>query len=322
VAGYFEKDDISIRLGDHAFATPAVSRRNVVLEPHAAPAAVLDAGGGMTELAVTMQAARANLGDAERWIYELLTALARAEPGLLVVEDSRRQQAAFDESVCISAGGRVRAFTFADVQMDWLAPEKSAEPAPAGGVPAAPGTYGGTSTALDYAAATAAGSVAIGTHPEGMRIEMARRYPLREVPRARGARSRGPEEGAHVRFTVVSHAVAGAGEHLADYLADLAREIGACPVDLTGNGNTFAGVVLESLRPSHTDRRHTRFEAAFLMELAPVGLTTTPAPYPTTTPALTTTPAPTTSTTTVAPTTTPAPTTTLPCDVFDDFAYT
>jgi len=38
-------------------------------------------------------------------------------------------------------------------------------------------------------------------------------------------------------------------------------------VALTGNGHTYAGCVLESLRPAHTDRRWGRFVAEFVQEV-------------------------------------------------------
>jgi len=159
VPGYFDDGTIDVRLGAYAFVTPAEVRRNVVLEPHAAPAVVLDSGGGVQELAVTCQAVRANLGDAERWIYGLLRALALSDPGELGFTDSLGNLAVFGDSVCVGARGEVRALSFADVQMDWLTPAKSGEVAAPHALPALPATYAGTSTALDYAA----GGVAIGT---------------------------------------------------------------------------------------------------------------------------------------------------------------
>ncbi|MHC4592651.1 MAG: hypothetical protein ACYS8L_08160, partial [Planctomycetota bacterium] len=170
-------------------------------------------------------------------------------------------------------------------------------------IPAAPGTYAGTDTLQDYAV----GGVQIGTHPAGMRIEMTRSYHMREIPRTRGARSRGPARGAQIRFIVSSQAMA-TDHHLAEYLANLTRQIGPRPANLEANGNVYPGVLLESVRPVHTDERHTRFEAELVMELTLSTLTTTPAPYPTTTTIApeTTTPEPTTTTTAVATTTTQA----------------
>jgi hypothetical protein len=214
----------------------------------------------MMAVPVTGQRLRANLGDAERYIYELLLALAGSTAGTLGVEDAVANRATFGQAVCIGASGLVQGFRFADMRLDFMTPEKSAEPA-WGAIPATPGTYGGTSTAVDYAA----GGIALGVGA-GMRIEMARQYPLREIPRARGSRARGPARGAAMRLIVTSHAV-GAGLHLARYLEDLARQIGPLPVDLTGNGNTYADVVLESLRPRHTDFRATTFEAEFAQQL-------------------------------------------------------
>ena len=265
--GYFTDGTIHVELGTHAFFTPSGYRRNVVLEPHGRAARVLDSGGGIVQMAVTGQELRANLGDAERYIYEHFHALAASAPGTLGVEDNLSNRATAGQAVCIGASGAVHAFRFADMRFEFYAPAKAAEPA-WGSVPAAPATYAGTGTLQDYGVSggDAGGGVTLGTAPASMRIDMVRQYPLRQVPRARGARSCGPVRGAHLRFTVISHAVVTA-QHLAAYLQDLERQIGPRPVDLTGNGNTYEDVVLESLRAAHTDRRHTQFEAEFLLEV-------------------------------------------------------
>ncbi len=262
MSGYFKDGTISVELGEHAFWVPAGLRRNVTLDPIGRVARVLDSGGGTLELAVTGQALRANLGDAERYIYEHLRALAASDPGELGAEDHLARQVTAGQAVCVAASGEVHAFRFAEVRYEFAAPSASSAPAWSS-VPSAPGTYAGTSTAQDYAVS---GGIALGTHRSGMRIEMQRHHPLREIPRARGARARGPAGGAVIRFTVSSHAVADGAEHLARYLDDLRQQIGPRPVDLTANGNTYRGVLLEALRPRHTDSVHAEFEAEFLME--------------------------------------------------------
>jgi hypothetical protein len=111
---------------------------------------------------------------------------------------------------------------------------------------------------------------------------------------------------------VASHATVTA-EHLAHYLEGLARQIGACPVDLVANGNTYEDVILESLRPTHTDRRWSRFAAEFIQQVTCPAecTTTTEAPAPATTRRVTTTSTTSTTdgpmTTEEPPTTTPAP---------------
>lgn len=259
--GYFLDGAVSVEIGEHAFLTPSPDRRNVVLVPHDRAATLLDSGGGTVRLEVTGQRLRANLGDAERYAVELFVALAGSGPGNIGVEDQLGNRAAFAQAVCTGASAEVQAWRFVDMRFDFQMPEKAAEPAWAA-IQAAPAIYAGTSTLVNYAA----GGIALGTHPAGMRIEMTRDYPLREIPRARGARSRGPGRGALLRLTVTSHAVA-SGENLARYLEDLARQIGPRHVDLTANGNTFADVLLESLRPAHTDRRATEFDAELVKQL-------------------------------------------------------
>jgi hypothetical protein len=258
-------------------------------------------------LRVTGQRLRANLGDAERYMLELFRALALSGPGTVGVEDETGRRATFGGCVCLRARGQVRAFRFAEMELDFACPERSEQPA-WDGVPAPPLTYPGTDTLQDYSA----GGVPLGHHPTALRVEMRRERPPREVPRARGARAGGPEAGARLGLTVVSYALA-TGEHLADYLDELVRGIGPGPVELAGNGNVLGQGLLERVRAVHTDETQTRLELEFAVELAPTGLTTTPAPYPTTTTAMpetttamptTTTSLPTTTTTTQGPTTT------------------
>jgi hypothetical protein len=141
----------------------------VTFDPHGRPAELLDSGGGTLDLSVTGERLRANLGDAERWLYEVLAALALADPGDLGVEDSQGNRATFAQAVCIGGAGEVQAFRVAELSMSFQAPQAATAPA-WGAVPATPGTYAGTDTLLDYAA----GGVAIGPHPAGMRIEMSR----------------------------------------------------------------------------------------------------------------------------------------------------
>jgi len=267
MAGYFDDGAVSVEIGEHAFATPAARRRNLTLDVAGQPSKTFDDGGGILTLQVTGQRLRANLGDAERWIYELLAALAASSPGDLGCEDQRGHRATFAQAVCTGGSGVVQGFRFAELRLDFLTPEKGTEPV-IGSVPPSPPTYGGTSTALNYSVSRAdgAGGVALGEFPASMRIEMGRQYPLRELPRARGARSRGPARSAQIRFTVSSHAVV-SGQHIATHLEDLARQIGPRPVALTGNGNTFNDVILESLRPKHTDGRTMQFEAEFIKQL-------------------------------------------------------
>ncbi|MFO8007985.1 MAG: hypothetical protein R6V05_09625, partial [Candidatus Brocadiia bacterium] len=122
----------------------------------------------------------------------------------------------------------------------------------------------------------------IGTHPAEICIEMARRHPMVAVPRAWGARARGPQSGARLRLIVNAHTLP-VDQHPSDYLTELARQIGPLPMDLTANGNTYPAVVLEALRAGHRDGPAREFEARFLMAVQDDRPTTTPAPYPTTT---------------------------------------
>ena len=279
--GYFNDGTINIELGAHAFALPAGRRRIVKLTPHDDPATVLDSGGGILELDLTAQRLRTNLGDAERYIYELLLALATSDPGELGYEDNRGHRHVFGDAVCDEATGEVHGFRFADLRLHFACAEKSAEPAWAG-APAAPAAYAGTDTLQDYAA----GGVTLGVGGR-IRIEMDRSYELREVPRARGARATEPPRRAMMRFIIDADRVAGT-ENLATDLEDLARSISGY-VNLTANGNTFTNVLLERIRPRHTDRKATGVQFTFVKDigtggaLAWSGTTTTAAPTTTTT---------------------------------------
>ncbi len=259
--GYFRDGTIHVELGAHCFATPEALRGSIILEPRGRPGVLLDGGGGVQQIQVTGQRLRENLGDAERYIYEHLHSLATGDPGRLGCEHNRGGRAVFPGAVCLGGLGEVRAFRFCDMRLEFAAPEREEEPEWAG-VPSPPGSYPGTGTHQDYAA----GGMELGHHPLSMRIEMNRDFPLRAVPRARGARPRGPARGAVVQFVVNACAEATSG-NLADYLRDLARSIGPGPVDLTANGNTYQNVLLTGLRPAHTDLRHTIFEAEFIQEV-------------------------------------------------------
>jgi hypothetical protein len=260
MAGYFNDGTVDVELGEHVFATPGESRDVVSMALPGAGAVLLPSGGGMLDLEVTGQRLHDNLGDAERYTYELLLALADSDPGELGVEDSRGEQATFDQAVCLGGVAEVHAFTFVDMRLDFVAPQADAASEPAwGSIPATPATYGGTSTAQNYQA----GGVALGDHAVAMRIEMMRSYGMRTVPRARGGRAVGPTSGAQMKFVVTGHVVC-PSDAVADVLRDLSRSIGAGAVDLTGNGNTYTDVILETLRAVHTDLTHTSFEAAFV----------------------------------------------------------
>ncbi len=278
--GYFDDGTINLELGYHVFALPAASRRIVMLDPHSAPATILDSGGGILDLEVSGSRVRESMGDAERYIYEMLFALSESGPGDLAFEDNRGHQHVFGDAVCTGAVGEVRAFTYADIRFRFACPEKSAEPAWIG-VPATPAAYAGTDTLQDYEA----DGISLGVGGV-MQIELVRSHPLRQIPRARGARASIPESGAVIRFVVKTARVADT-ENLATDLEDLARSISGV-VSLTGNGNTFSGVLLEQMQPRHTDWKHTMLESTFIKNLAAgagawSGTTTTEAPTTTTT---------------------------------------
>lgn len=259
-AGYFETDTIHIELGEHVFFTPTGRRLLTVREPHSRPARMLPSGGGVLEVELTGQRLRENLGDAERYVYEHLHALATSGPGRLGAEDNRGKRHVFADAVCVSAHAEVRAYRFADVRYVFHCPESTAEPAWTS-VPDPPPVYSGTSTAQDYTAGGA--TLATGV---GMRLQMEREWPLRQVPRTRGARLTRPPSGAQLRFAVRVHAVA-ENKNLAGFMEDLMRAVGPGALDLSANGNTYQDVTLDGVSPEHTDLHATACEIEFLKQL-------------------------------------------------------
>ena len=260
--GYFNDGaGVNVELGEYVPALPTVARRNLILTPYDLPAEILPSGGGLQEIEALGQRLRANLGDAERYVYGLFRQLARSGPGDLGVEDNIGRRATFADAVCVGARAEIQAFRFVDARFTFLAPERSGQPV-WGAIPLAPAVYPGGSTSQDYAA----GGITIGEHPAAMRIEMVRSCELRPIPRARGGRATVPHARAHLRFIVESHQVSDT-DNLADELQDLARSIGPGEVNLTGNGITYIDCVLEGIRPDFTDNRATRFEAEFVKEI-------------------------------------------------------
>ena len=256
--GYFNDGvAVNIELGVHVFGLPQVARRNLILTPHDAGGVVLDSGGGTHEISVTGQRTRENLGDAERYIYEILVALAGSDAGDLAYEDNRGHRVVFGDAICVSASGEVQAGRFAEIRYEFESPERLSQPA-WGAVPTTPGVYAGSDWLQDYAV----GGVSLGTGGR-MRIEMHRSWPLREMPRARGARATTPYSGAQIRFLVTADQVAGTS-NLASALDTVERLIGPRTVDLVANGMQYNDVILDQARPRQTDRKMTEVEFEFV----------------------------------------------------------
>ncbi len=260
-SGYFNDGQTHVELGAHVHGVPAIQRSDLIFSPPGRSACVLDQGGGVLDVSVTGQRLRDNLGDAERYLHDLMLALACSEPGVLGWEDNRGHRCTFGDAVCVRAEGRVSAMRFAELRCTFACPEAVSQPE-WGSVPDVPAAYDGTSTAQDYAA----NGLQIGAYPVSLRIAMTRAYPLRPVPRARGARSRGPVSGAVLRLTVhASHRQADGS--LPAALVELERQIGPGFVALTGNGNSYPNCFLSAVRPVPTDGDHTTFEAEFVRRI-------------------------------------------------------
>lgn len=262
--GYFNDGVVDIELGEHVFALPTARRRNVAVRLYEDPAAVHDSGGGILHLEMTVQRDRANLGDAEAYIYNQLVALAESDAGDFGYEDNRGHRHVFGDVVCLSGRGEVRGQRFVDMRLNFACSEKSVEPA-WGAVPAPPATYAGTDTLQDYRA----GGVVLGLAGE-MKMSLIRKWPLRELPRARGSRTSTPYSGGAIYFSVAVGYVAGT-TNLAMELENIERQIGPGPVALVANGYVYRGLVLEAMRPHHTDRKHTIVEFEFVQDIGRYG---------------------------------------------------
>jgi len=264
--GYFTDGVVDVELGQHVWAADSTLRNNVNLCAWCHYASLMDSGGGILTLEVGGQRCRANRGDAERYMFELFAALATSGAGTLGIEDERGYRAVYRYAACVGATGGVLAanedISLADMRFDFYTAEKSAEGA-WGAVPAAPGPYGGTGTLQDYTA----GGVALGDFPTEMRIEMRRNFPMRVIPRARGARARGPASCAQMAFSVTT-ALHEAVDSLPEAMSDLYRTLGPRAVALAGNGNTFDDVILDSASPEFSDRHHAGMTIQFLQEIA------------------------------------------------------
>ena len=240
--GYFDDGTVQVALGAHVFATPAARRSNLLMTPFCSPALALHVGGGVLELTVTGQAVRDNLGDAERYAAELLRALATSGPGTLGVEDDLGRRAAFASSVCTGAVAEVRAFRFVEVQVRLRLPggagrrglgracpmRRTPTPAPRRCRTTRPAAWRSASAAA--CASRCSGATRCGRCPA--RAAPARAAPERRPPAPDRHR---PPAGETTTWPRRSE--------------DLERSIGAGPVDLTANGNTYADVVLECRAP-------------------------------------------------------------------------
>jgi len=269
-SGYFDDGSTAVELGAATWASQSsVGRTLHRRTPPGRAARVHDAGGGVQEIRVQGGRLRDNRGDAERYAYELLTTLATSGHGTLGVRDLRGESSSYrhtwSDAVCVDAAATIEAHRWVSLDLTFRAPTRPAATTTttAGSWPAPdpPGTYSGTSTSQDYAA----GGVDLGVGGT-MDLEMARSADLRTVPRARGAVPGAPWSGGSLRMVITAHA-RGLDQHLASRLAELERQIGATPVDLTGNGNTYADVVLERLSPDPTQWRSTAFSAEFIRGL-------------------------------------------------------
>ena len=260
--GWLNDGTTAVEIGYNVWANPIEGRSNVVLAPQDLPAVVLDSGGGLVDLTVTGQRVRANLGDAERWIYQTLAAAMQLGPAALGVENYQGAYTTWSNAVCLGGKGSVEAAAFAQIEFDCQVGQLLTAPVWAD-PPDTDDVYSGTLTAMDYAA----GGVALGDG-DSMKFEARRNYPVRPVPRARGARSVGPASGATMRLIVTGWIAAGS-RYLPSLLTVLAREIGPGPVSLTANGNAYADCVLERLAPKSTPWRATNFEATFVQQIGP-----------------------------------------------------
>lgn len=266
---YFDDGAVNVELGEAGHGDPQFAREVLRIKLGNRPAAVHGAGGGEQDIRLETGRERENLGDAEKYAYELFTSLATSEHGTLGVRDWRSSDELHEhvwaDAICIEASATIEAHKWVSMSLRFLAPQKApaATTTTSGAWPAPspPGTYPGTSTSQDYSA----GGIDLGVGGS-LRIEMVRSADLRTIPRARGAKPGAPWSGSSIRLIVNAHAKTDT-EHLAGYLADLTRSIPTGPINLTANGNRYSGLILEELRPDNAIHRSTSFSARFVKEL-------------------------------------------------------
>lgn len=260
---YFQDDTSSIELGASASVLASATRRMVVVRSRAGDAQVTGADGGLLGLTVVAHRLRANLGDAERYAWETLRALAAAGTGTLGIEDAFGARTTFGSCACRRASARMTAGRLVEMRLDFVAAERSAQPAWSA-LPDTPGTWPGTDTLRDYAV----DGVSLGDRPAAMRLEMERDTDLRVVPRTRGARATIPGGGALLRLSVTGWLQPTGGSPVAAF-DGLVRSIGTAGPTLSGNGNSYANVRLEAARPLRVGRDSLQFVITFLQEVTP-----------------------------------------------------
>jgi hypothetical protein len=220
------------------------------------------AWGGSGSLLLHTHRLRANRGDAERYIWERLRALALSAPGTLAVEDEFGRRTTRGPCRCTRASGRVRGHRLAELTYRFLAPDSTAPDWPA--PPAAPPEYDGTDTLLDYAV----DGVPLGDHGGGLRFQMSRRCSVRGVPRTRGGRVGTPPRAALLRLIVTAW-LHRAAQNPTEALGELLRAIGTAPVSLQANGNAYADLRLERCVPRRQGLSDIEFDCTFLQEIIP-----------------------------------------------------
>jgi hypothetical protein len=259
MTAYLDVGPALLDLGVCAELLPETARRTLPLPGGGAPAWSF---GGERKLVLQTHCLRANRGDAERYAWERLRALATAGPATLGVEDEFGRRSTWRDCVCASAVARVHGERLAVIEYRFAAPETTATPAWQG-PPDPPATYPQTATLQDYSA-----GVPLGDHATGLRMHLSRRSPLRPIPRTRGARVDLPYAGAALRMSVTGwlHRPA---ESLPGALAQMVRSISTDRVALQANGNTYSGLRLEHCTPRRRGLSDLQFYLTFLQEISP-----------------------------------------------------
>lgn len=264
MSGYFSSSGTTVEIGQRASGAGG-GRHRVVRRSRPGAGAVHDSGGGVLEWELQSMRVRDNLGDAERWAYEVLSALIQAEPGEVGWEDGRGGRSVRSDALLVSGEATVSAYRVAELSLDWQAAQQSSTPSWSG-APAAPGTYAYTHTDQDYVA----GGESLGT-AGSMTLEAYRSGDLREVPRARGSRRGMQLRDAEMRLIVEADLMVGTA-HLADAADQVARAIGTRPVSLGANGVWYTECVLSGWSPEQTTRRSTRVRWEFVQDLREGGV--------------------------------------------------
>ncbi len=260
--GVFDDGSSTITLGSDCYLVPSSMSERVRHAPlNRTQEFIFDVGGGYYNLVVAGEIERHNQGDAEWWLYQKLLALGASGLGDLSVNGHK-----FPNAMFTSGRGYVNAFKAVTYwyQFACSLPERSASLAAGDSAGADEAEYAGRGSWDIYHLA----GEQLGTMG-ALEIAVSRPVEIKRLTRCYGVRIEDLSRGRQVSLTY-------SGDHHHDTYADLCEwcwqfqaRIGYQEATLTGCGNTFDNVFLQSITPeTDADRRQLRFTAQMIQYAA------------------------------------------------------